>query len=288
MKKWILCLLFLFTPLAWADNPAWVNLFQQGVAEEEKGNYRAARRLYERGLREKHAFPADAYFQWKLGVMHWEGRGGFRKNRKRGYDLMINARSNGVLDEPELTYYLGEKAERDGDHIVAALYKSHSALQSHQRAYDDLPNTLRKLLTQKKLFADSEITPWQGHMLEMAASYLDYQIPTGFQLEWAVAFEHGIGVPKNRVVAQAIYLAMDKSIAQADKALLKEAKINPHTIWAELQNLSPTQKQAAETLFTQIWAMTKPAPADRYEIGSSRVVFDTLLKYAQDNPETGE
>lgn len=282
MKSWLICFLLLSAPLVYAETPIWIELFKQAAEKEEQGDHNAARRLYEQGIRQND-YPAKAYFQWKLGVMQWEGRG-LSKNIQTGHDLMVTAYTHGARS-PELFYYLGEKAEQDRYYETAAMFKAKAALGGYPRGLQDLSQTLTKLLLQKSPYADGNPNapkPWDSHMVGMAAHYLDYQYPSFFHVQWAVAFEHGIGAPKNPVAAQAIYLAMTKSIEQLDKHTLLKQNINPEINWT-VSNLSPQQEQDAHKLFTQIWAMTKAETLipDRYD--ASNLVFNALLKYAQEH-----
>lgn len=275
-----MCFFFAFTPLVHAEVPNWIELFKQATTQEEQGNNNTARKLYEQGA-EQSDYPTKAYFQSRLGIMQWEGRG-FPKNIQTGHDLMVTAYTHGAKS-PELFYYLGEKAEQDRYYETAAIFKAKAALGGDPRGLRDLPVTLTKLLHHKNPYADHNPKapkPWDAHMPSIAAPYLDYKSPSTFHVQWAVAFEHGIGVPKNPVAAQAIYLAMAKSMAQFDERTLQENNINPEINWT-VENLSPQQEEEAYRLFTRIWEIAKDKSSAQDRYSDSKLVFDTLLKYAQ-------
>lgn len=246
--------------------------------QETQGKYTEAKKTYEQGLK---SFPNQPYLLARLAHLHWQGLGG-ATDIKLAQDLIFLSLSNGGHSIPITQYYYANIAEQNGSLHFAARIKAASAMGGYAPAFDDLPDLLRRLLLQISS-PDKPAVTWQQSMLSIEAAYLDYQVASESPLLWAVAFEHGIGVPQNQICAQALYLFLRRGLES-----VPDSEKNEYTNWL-ITDLSTEQNQAARELFEQIWAIAKPIPqpipASLGWPAESQNVLNALLQYAQQHPQ---
>ena len=75
-------------------------------------------------------------------------------------------------------------------------------------------------------------------------------------LPWSIAFEHGIGVPENKVAAQALLLYSFRVNEEQEAA--GNAPDVPFTFW-QPQGLTSEEEAEAESLAGKMWAVSQPA-----------------------------
>ena len=242
----------------------------QQAAEEGNsiGMYRYAMMLLEQG-KEKEAFQwlkkgaeqGHEIFYAALGRMYYRGWG-TKKDIEKAQEWLVRGFVNTGMLTPGNREFLLDYANiliLQGSAHVAWGYKLSAALMGSEAAYQEFQADMQKIYSEYQN-NPNPASPWElfmngsasaGKQIDSRGVYVWMLL-----LPWSIAFEHGIGVPENKVAAQALLLYSFRVNEEQEAA--GNAPDVPFTFW-QPQGLTSEEEAEAESLAGKMWAVSQPA-----------------------------
>ncbi|RRD91225.1 SEL1-like repeat protein [Conchiformibius steedae] len=268
------------------EAPAALALLERADNLAQQGQYDQALPLYRQGAKQ---YPSMPLFAMRLGEMYLSGTG-VKKDAKQAYDWLLKAYAAvavygdayGIVRlpvYPEIEFLRGKAAVESGNFMEGLLIKHKFALLGDAEAYAELPDDLRRMYAEHIRPLDpSGKTKWHDGglkglqerglpityedgsrrsswhwIIEGSPWRLDNQSDAPlYAWNLSLAYQHGIGVPQNRVAAQALRLYARSTWL----TWRKEGDPEPH-FWL-LDDLSAAEQAEAERLAAQWLVLSKP------------------------------
>lgn len=292
------------------EAPAALALLTRADNLAQQGQYQQALKLYRQG---KEKYPSMPLFAMRLGEMYLSGTG-VKKDAKHAYDWLYRAKTAmGAYADPYGIRYLpvheklnlvyGQAAKEAGEFRNSIFIHGKLAMQGNAQAYAELPDTLRRMYAEhirpvapsgKTAWHDSKLkfiqrhgspitdengnrqSSWQMITADIPDSWLDNQSHAP-EHAWrlSLAYQHGIGFPQNRVVAQALRLYARSTWLTGSEAGSPELHF-----WL-LDDLSAAEQAEAERLAAEWLALSKPSDKMPVDETQPSAVMRSLREYVK-------
>lgn len=291
------------------EAPAALALLTRADNLAQQGQYQQALKLYRQGTKQ---YPNMPLFFMRLGEMYFSGTG-VKKDARKAYDWLYKLRDSIVLHSDaygiiqtdlnaEIFQLWGDVAIEAGEFLTGINNKERLAMQGNSRDYAELPDALRRVYAEhirpldpsgKTEWRDSSlkwlqerglpITNEDGNrrsswnwIMENSPWRLDNQSDAPlYAWRLSLAYQHGIGVPQNRVAAQALRL-----YARSTWLTGREAGSPEPYFWL-LDNLSAAEQAEAERLAAEWLALSKPSDKMPVDETQPSAVLRSLREYVK-------
>ncbi|MDO5356105.1 MAG: SEL1-like repeat protein [Conchiformibius sp.] len=276
----------------------------------QQRQYDQALPLYRQGTKK---YPDMPLFAMRLGEMYLSGMG-VKKDAKQAHDWLrqsyaavaVYGDAYGIARlpvYPKIEFLLGKAAVESGSFMEGLPIKHKFALLGDAEAYAELPDDLRRMYAEhirpldpsgKAEWHDSKLKWLQEHRLPITdedgnrrSSWNSIMENSPYwemdnqsrapEYAWrlSLAYQHGIGVPQNRVAAQALRLYARSTW------LTGREEGSPELHFWLLDDLSAAEQAEAERLAAEWLALSKPSdkmPADETQPSA---VMRSLREYVK-------
>lgn len=293
------------------EAPAALALLERADRLAQQGQYKQALKLYRQGTKQYFRMPL---FFMRLGKMYFSGTG-VKKDAKQAYDWLYRAKTAmGAYADPygirylpvheELNLVYGQAAKEAGEFLNSVFIHSKLAMQGNKQAYAELPDTLRRMYAEHiRPISPSGKTEWQDRTLQwlqqrgspiadkngnrysswyrMMINFPNWKTANpnliAYDDAWrlSLAYQHGIGVPQNRVAAQALRLYARSTW------LTGREEGSPELHFWLLDDLSAAEQAEAERLAAEWLALSKPSDKMPVDETQPSAVLRSLREYVK-------
>ena len=293
------------------EAPAALALLERADRLVQQGQYKQALKLYRQGAKK---YPSMPLFFMRLGEMYFSGTG-VKKDARKAYDWLLKAYAAvavygdayGIVRLPvysKIEFLRGKAAVESGNFMEGLLIKHKFALLGDAEAYAELPDDFRRMYAEhirpldpsgKTEWHDSKLKLLQERGLPITDKHgtrrsswhwiiedspwqLDNQSDAPlYAWNLSLAYQHGIGVPQNRVAAQALRL-----YARSTWLTWRKAG-SPELYFWLLDDLSAAEQAEAERLAAEWLTLSKPSDNMPIDETQSSAVMHSLREYVDKN-----